>query len=115
MAIHRASLEIFESAGIENLRNKSELLTAYLEFIIEDFNQSHPSKVLRIITPKDSASRGCQLSLIATSNGKEIFNRLTDAGVITDWREPNVIRMAPVPLYNSLEDIFRVGEILTTI
>ncbi|MEP7129079.1 MAG: kynureninase [Chitinophagales bacterium] len=112
MAIHRASLELYDEAGIENLRSKSKQLTAYLEFIIEDFNKNNPSKILQIITPKDAAWRGCQLSLIASANGKEIFNRLTEAGVITDWREPNVIRMAPVPLYNCFEDVWKVGEIL---
>ncbi|MGB3075312.1 MAG: kynureninase, partial [Chitinophagales bacterium] len=115
MAIHCASLELYDEAGMERLRSKSIQLTAYLEFVIEDFNKNHPSKTLQIITPKDAAWRGCQLSLIASANGKEIFNRLTESGVITDWREPNVIRMAPVPLYNSFEDVFRVGEILTTI
>ncbi|MEO6166553.1 MAG: kynureninase [Chitinophagales bacterium] len=112
MAIHRASLEIYDAAGMENLRKKSELLTGYLEFIITEFNQRHPEQALRIITPKDPAQRGCQLSLIATANGKEIFNNLADAGVITDWREPNVIRMAPVPLYNSFEEVWKVGEVL---
>ncbi len=112
MAIHRASLELYDEAGMGNLRNKSLQLTAYLEFIIDDFNNNHPSKTLQIITPKDPAWRGCQLSLIASANGKEIFNRLTEASVITDWREPNVIRMAPVPLYNSFEDVWNVGRVL---
>ena len=112
MAIHRASLEIFEEAGMDNLRRKSELLTGYLEFIIEDYNSKNPDQSLQIITPRNPAERGCQLSLIAVSQGKEIFNKLTEAGVICDWREPNVIRMAPVPLYNSFEDVWRVGEIL---
>ncbi len=112
MAIHRASLELYDEAGMGNLRNKSLQLTAYLEFIIDDFNNNHPSKTLQIITPKDPAWRGCQLSLIASANGKEIFNRLTEACVITDWREPNVIRMAPVPLYNSFEDVWNVGRVL---
>jgi kynureninase len=112
MAIHRASLELFEEAGMENLRKKSERLTGYLEFVIEEYNQKNPSRALHIATPKNPEARGCQLSLIAVANGKEIFNRLNDAGVIVDWREPNVIRMAPVPLYNSFEDAWRVGEVL---
>jgi kynureninase len=70
---------------------------------------------MNIITPKDPAERGCQLSLVATSNGKEIFNQLTAESVIADWREPNVIRMAPVPLYNSFEDVWKIGEILRRI
>lgn len=112
MAIHRASLELFEEAGMENLRNKSLQLTAYLEFIVDDFNHHHPGKSLQIITPRDAAWRGCQLSLVASSEGKKIFNRLTEAGVITDWREPNVIRMAPVPLYNSYQDVWTAGRVL---
>ncbi len=115
MAIHRASLEIFDEAGMENLRTKSEMLTGFLEFIIEEYNEKNPQRALKIITPKNFAERGCQLSLIVTSNGKEIFNSLTATGVICDWREPNVIRMAPVPLYNSFEDVFLVGEILKKI
>ena len=115
MAIHRASLELFDEAGIENLRRKSEQLTGFLEFILKAFNSKHPDKALTIITPGTSADRGCQLSLVATSNGREIFKHLSDASVISDWREPNVIRMAPVPLYNSFEDVWRVGEVFRSI
>ena len=115
MAIHRASLEIFGDAGMENLRENSEKLTGFLEFTIEEYNQKNPGRALKIITPKNVAERGCQLSLNAVSDGREIFTRLTEAGVICDWREPNVIRMAPVPLYNSFEDVWRVGEILKNI
>jgi kynureninase len=112
MAIHRASLELFEAAGMNQLRAKSELLTGFLEFVLRDFNLQFPEHALNIITPEDAAMRGCQLSLIATSNGKEIFNKLTKAGVFTDWREPNVIRMAPVPLYNSFEEVWKTGAVL---
>ena len=115
MAIHRASLEIYDAAGMENLRKKSEMLTGYLEFILTDFNTHHPEKALQIITPKETAARGCQLSLIATANGKELFNTLTAQGVLADWREPNVMRMAPVPLYNSFEEAWKVGEVLNRI
>jgi len=115
MAIHRASLDIFDEAGIENLRVKSIKLTAYLEFIITDYNQKHTGKRLQIISPKTAEDRGCQLSLIAEQNGKEIFEQLTKAGVVADWREPNVIRMAPVPLYNSFEEVFQLGQILNSL
>lgn len=115
MAIHRASLEIFEEAGMDVLRRKSELLTAFLEMIIDRYNENNPLRALKIVSPRDPAARGCQLSLKAVSNGKEIFNRLNDAGVIVDWREPNVIRMAPVPLYNSFEDVWRAGEVLNSV
>jgi kynureninase len=106
MAALKASLDIFDEAGIERLRKKSELMTGYLEFILEQINFK-----LEIITPKEIEYRGCQLSIIARGMGKELHEKLTDANVICDWREPNVIRIAPVPLYNSFEDIFRFGEI----
>ena len=112
MAIHCASLQIFDEAKINRLRTKSELLTGYLEFVVEHFNETHPTQKLNIITPKDKSHRGSQLSLVATGNGNKVFDTLTSQGVIADWREPNVIRMAPVPLYNSFEDIFNLSEIL---
>jgi kynureninase len=67
---------------------------------------------LEIITPKAGERRGCQISVVAHGYGKELFNKITASGVIADWREPNVIRMAPVPMYNSFEDVFRFGKIL---
>lgn len=110
-AAHLASLEIFEQVGIKALREKSLQLTAYLEYLL---NSLHLSKEqLEVITPSDPDSRGCQLSMLANKNGKEIFDSLTTGGVIADWREPNVIRVAPVPLYNSYEDVFDFVEILT--
>jgi kynureninase len=125
MAALKSSLDIFDQAGMENLRDKSEKLTAYLEFIIEDLNAKlsggrnsgsvNGSWNLEIITPKEKDRRGCQLSIVAHGLGKDLFNRLAAAGVMCDWREPNVIRAAPVPLYNSFEDVFRFGEILETI
>jgi len=117
MAALKASLDIFDEAGIENLRAKSETLTAYLEFIIGDINSKLKTSGinLEIITPKEVAQRGCQLSIVAHGLGKDLFNKLTAEGVLCDWREPNVIRAAPVPLYNSFEDVFRFGEILKMI
>lgn len=111
MAAHNASLDVFMKAGWEKLGKKSKLLTAYLEYIITDINTliSDTSKKLEIITP---ASRGCQLSVIAHGHGKELYNTLLANGVICDWREPNAIRMAPVPLYNNFEDIYRFGVII---
>lgn len=105
MAVHKASLEIFAKAGMEALCNKSKVLTSYLEWIIQ---QSEVG--LKIITPPEQ--RGCQLSILTETNGKLLFNHLQNHGIIADWREPNVIRMAPVPLYNSFEDIFKVGNAL---
>lgn len=107
MAAHKASLELFSEIGMEKLRVKSEKLTAYLEWLIlqNDFG-------FEIITPKNKEERGCQLSLLTGNNGKQLFEKLTKAGVIADWREPNVIRIAPVPLYNSFHDVWRFMEIL---
>lgn len=112
MAAHLSSLDIFDEVGMEALIRKSKHLTGYLAYIIEEINTEMfaGKKVLEIITP--AQHRGCQLSVIAHGYGKELFYKLLDHGVITDWREPSVIRMAPVPLYNSFEDIYRFGSIL---
>ena len=112
MAACRASLDIFDEVGMPALDKKSKLLTAYLEFIIDEINVEK-NNCLQIITPKNN--RGCQLSIVAHGYGKSLYNQLIESGVIPDWREPNVIRCAPVPLYNSFEDIFRFGEILKKI
>ncbi len=107
MAIHKASLELFDEAGMDNLRTKSEKLTGYLEFILSDFSQ-----YLTVITPKTPTDRGCQLSIIVKENGKQLFDYLEQNGIMPDWREPDVIRMSPVPMYNSFEDVYRIGEAL---
>ncbi|TQD38851.1 kynureninase [Haloflavibacter putidus] len=106
MAAIRASLEIFEKAGFENIRKKSEKLTGYLESLIENLGNNK----IEIITPKNPADRGCQLSLKVKGADKKLFNQLSEAGVIADWREPNVIRVAPAPLYNSFEDVYEMVE-----
>ena len=111
MAAHKAAVDIFDEAGMDALVAKTELLTGYLEYIIDEINKSLEQK-LEIITPRDKSQRGCQLSIVAHGRGKDLFNKLTEAGVISDWREPNVIRCAPVPLYNSFEDVFNFGKIL---
>ena len=92
------------------LRKKSLLLTAYLEFLIQDIDNKHfkGEQVLEIITPADPEQRGCQLSIKAHGLGRELFDALEDCGVVADWREPDVIRMAPVPMYNSFEDVWLV-------
>ena len=111
MAVHEAALRIHEAAGgMPALRRKSELLTGYLEFFINRLGLS--AEQLEIITPADPAQRGCQLSLLVHRNGRDLFEHLMAVGVIGDWREPNVIRLAPVPLYNTFEDVYRVGEVL---
>ena len=110
MAPYLASLEMFEEVGMQALNAKSKTLTGYLEFILDDINSENKNqKTLEIITPKD---RGCQLSLFVHGKGRELFDYLMNNGVIVDWREPNVIRLAPVPFYNSFEDLYEFGQIL---
>ena len=111
MAIHAIALEQFTAAGMAALRAKSLRLTAYLEAGIAAVAK-HNGARLEVITPANPARRGCQLSLVAHGFGQELFQALTDAGVVVDWREPNVIRMAPVPMYNTFEDIARFVHIL---
>ena len=111
MAIHRASLDLVERAGgMAALRRKSEQLTGALETLIRQLGL--PPEQLEIITPADPAQRGCQLSVLVHSRGRELFDYLAARGIVADWREPNVIRLAPVPLYNSFEDVQRVGAAL---
>ena len=108
-AAHLAALQLFDEAGIKNLRDKSVLLTGYLAFLIEEIDPD--KKIVKLLTPRDPAQRGCQLSLFVEKHGRKIFNHLIRSGVVADWREPNVIRLAPVPLYNTFEEVFRFGEI----
>jgi len=115
MAAHKAAINIFiEAGGMLPLRKKSLLLTAYLEFIIDGINEklNKKSYKLEIITPSDPVQRGCQLSIIAHGTGKDFYHSLTKSGIFCDWRNPNVIRLAPVPLYNSFEDIWRLGQVM---
>lgn len=115
MAAHKASLDIFEEAGMDRLQAKAKLLAAYLHFVLQDINEQLKHKVIEVITPSSEKERGCQVSMLMLEKGKEIFDALAKQGVIADWREPNVIRVAPVPLYNSFEDIWRFGHIVKTI
>jgi len=111
MAVLLASLSLFEEATMTRLREKSLQLTAYLLFLVKNIAQETETDI-RILTPENPAERGCQLSLEIPKDGKELHEKLTAKGVIADWREPAVIRLAPVPLYNTFEDIYRFGEIL---
>lgn len=115
MAAHKAALDIFEEAGMEKLHTKRRQLAAYLHYILADINSRQSEKVIEVITPGNEEERGCQVSMLMLKNGKPIFDELTRQGVIADWREPNVIRAAPVPLYNSFEDIYRFGEVISSI
>lgn len=108
MAALRASLEIFEEAGMKELREKSEKLTGYLESLIDDIADER----IQIITPRDPSQRGCQLSIRVKTGDKSLHERLVEHDVYVDWREPDVIRVAPAPLYNSFEDVFRFSQVL---
>lgn len=109
-AAHRASLDIFDAAGMENLRAKSVQLTGFLQFVLAAANGG--KSLFRILTPDDPAARGCQLSLLTDQRGKKMFDYLSANGVVADWREPNVIRFAPVPLYNSFAEVWRLGALV---
>jgi kynureninase len=109
MAAHKAALDVHDEVGMERLREKSIVLTSYLEFLVAT---TASSEEVEIITPPNPAQRGCQLSLFVKKNAKQLHAALLDAGVITDYREPNVIRLAPVPLYNSFEDVWVFADVL---
>ncbi|SRX74941.1 kynureninase [Aequorivita antarctica] len=111
MAAIRASLDTFAEAGFENLRKKSEKLTGYLEFLLDEMKNDS----IKIITPRNPEERGCQLSIQVKNADKGLHTKLTKAGVISDWREPDVIRVAPAPLYNSFEDVFHFSEKLKSV
>lgn len=114
MASLRASLDLFDTAGMEKLSEKSRWLTAYLQFIInEAATESKNNEMMTIITPKDEKQRGSQLSLQFKVKGKEVYDFLIANQVFGDWRSPDVIRFAPVPMYNSFEDIYHAGRILS--
>ena len=111
MAAIRASLDLFEEAGFDNLRKKSIKLTGYLEYLLDEISDPN----LQIITPRNPEERGCQLSIQLKNADKGIFDKLTTSGVISDWREPDVIRIAPTPLYNNFEDVYLFVEKLKSL
>jgi kynureninase len=111
MAAIKAALDLFNEVGMNKLREKSIKLTSYLEYLITALNHAQ----IEIITPSDPHQRGCQLSIQVKNANKDLHKKLTEQHVITDWREPDVIRCAPVPFYNSFEDVFRMVEILKTL
>ena len=111
MAAIKASLALFSEVGMPALIKKSKQLTGYLEYLILKLN----NKNISIITPKDPEQRGCQLSIQVKNANKSLHNKLTLAHVVTDWRTPDVIRCAPVPFYNSFEDVFKMVEQLKKI
>jgi len=102
----RASLEIFAAAGIEHLRKKSILLTGYLEFLLD---QARSDK-FTLITPRDPERRGAQLSIRIQQNGRAVLDRLIAEGILCDWREPDILRAAPIPLYSTFGDVHRFAD-----
>lgn len=112
-AAHLASLQLFEEVGMVKLRKKSIMLTNYLHFLLNEIDTTGTK--FEIITPTDSSDRGCQLSILMKANGKKIFNGLVKKGIFTDWREPDVIRAAPVPMYNSFEDVYKFANTLASL
>lgn len=108
LAALRAALEIFDEATIPALRAKSEKLTAYLELLIDDIGDDR----IEVITPRDPQQRGCQLSIRVRGGDRALHDAISACGVVSDWREPDVIRVAPVPLYNSFEDVSRFAQVL---
>lgn len=109
MAPLRASLAIFDGAGMAKLRAKSESLTGYLEYLLDRV----PPGRFEVITPRDPKERGAQLSILVHGKPRDLLAALESAGVICDFREPNVIRVAPVPLYNTFQEVWRFGQILS--
>lgn len=111
MAAIKASLDMFDEVGMDALRKKSEQLTGYFEFLIGQINTDR----IQIITPTNPKERGCQLSIQVKNADKSLHQKLMEHHIITDWREPDVIRCAPVPMYNSFEDVYRMVAILKTL
>ncbi|MCD8455024.1 kynureninase [Tenacibaculum finnmarkense genomovar ulcerans] len=112
MAAIKASLDMFAEVGMEALREKSEKLTGYFEFLINNLIEELNSEDIKIITPSNPKERGCQLSIQVKNADKNLHKKLTENNIITDWREPDVIRCAPTPMYNSFEDVYKMVGIL---
>ena len=111
LAPYLAAVTLFDEVGMEKMLLKRDYITAYLEFILKEIDKEVKGN-FEIITPKNQTERACQLSVYFHGEGKSLFEYLMKNGVVTDWREPNVIRFAPVPLYTSYEDIYNFGQIL---
>jgi kynureninase len=109
-AAHKAALDIFDEAGVDALQQKGKLLSDYLLYLLNELNHSMPQKNIQVLTP--AIDKGCQVSLLMLQSGKEIFDHLSAEGVFADWREPDVIRVAPVPLYNTFEEVWEFAQLL---
>jgi kynureninase len=115
LASHRAALDVVKEAGWEKINSKRKLLTAYLWFVLDEVNASQASPIIEYITPRNEDEHGCQVSMNMLNLGREIYNSLMAEGFFVDWREPSVIRLAPVPLYNTFEEVWRFGNYLKSI
>jgi len=111
-AAHRAALEIVEAAGWEAIQEKRLKLNGFLWSLLEELDQETGGQQLRFITPREAQARGCQVSMLMLQNGKAVYDGLMKAGFIVDWREPDVIRFAPVPLYNSYTEVWNFVQAL---
>lgn len=111
LAPYLASVEMFDEVGMDKLCEKRDFITAYLVYILEEV-ASEVGGDFELITPKEIGQRGSQISVLLHGEGRELFNYLMKKGVIVDWREPNVIRLAPVPFYTSFEDVYSFGVLL---
>lgn len=111
-AAHRAALEIVEKTGWENIQAKRKLLNRYLWYLLTELNDAAEKKVIEFITPQNEHERGCQVSMLMLEKGKEVYSSLMEQGFMVDWREPNVIRLAPTPLYNTFEEVWRFADAL---
>ena len=112
LAPYLASVEMFAEVGMDKLIAKRILITSYLEFVLHEIDKELEGADFEILTPSNQEERGCQLSVYLHGQGRELFDKLMKNGVITDWREPNVIRLAPAPFYCSFEDMYEFGQIL---
>jgi kynureninase len=113
MIAHNAALDIFDEAGMKPLVRKSRMMTTFLEDLIKTKCKIETGYKIKIITPGSIDERGCQLSILVQKKGEELFQKITEAGFVADWRSPNVIRVAPVPLYNTFEEAYQFAEFLS--
>jgi len=111
-ASHFAALTVFSDAGMNNILQKSALMSRYLFFLLNNIIKQQLTDKITIITPADPREHGCQVSIFFRENGRFVFNRLTEQGIFADWREPGVIRIAPVPLYNSFSEVYSFADCL---
>jgi kynureninase len=110
-----ASLQIFEEAGWEAIQEKRKKLNNYLWFVLQEMNRQAGETVIDFITPQSPAERGSQVSMLMLKKGRQVFEALSKSGMMVDWREPNVIRLAPVPLYNTFEEVWIFADTLGNI